>query len=91
MTSSTRTLTITGLAVLAIGVPVWLFVGSGILGGILVLFGVIVLAVAVFGHSQRANEPEARIRNEQADQQRLHDETAAGAENLEDRPPPTGG
>ena len=88
MITSTRTLTIIGLVGIAIGIPVWVVTGNGALGAILVVLGIIVLALAAFGHQQRANDPEPRLRNERADQQRLHDETAAGAEDLEDRPPP---
>ena len=88
MSSSTRTLTIIGLVGIAIGIPVWVVTGNGVLGAVLVVLGTVVLALAAFGHQRRAGSPEARLRNERADQQRLHDETAAGAENLEDRPPP---
>lgn len=91
MLTSTRTLTILGLATIAVGIPVWLVTGSGAFGGVLVVLGVVILALAAFGHQQRANDPEARLRNQRADEQRLQDETAAGAENLEERPPPTGG
>lgn len=88
MITSTRSLTILGLVGIAVGIPVWVVTGNGVLGAILVVLGVLVLVLAAFGHQQRANDPETRLRNERADQQRLQDETSAGAENLEDRPPP---
>lgn len=91
MITSTRSLTILGLAGIAIGIPVWVITGNGVFGAVLVGVGALVLALAAFGHQQRANEPEARLRNQRADEQRLADETAAATENLEDRPPPTGG
>ena len=91
MITSTRTLTVLGLAGIAIGIPVWIITGNGVIGAVLVGVGVLVLALAAFGRQQHANDPETRLHNQRADQHRLDDETAAGAENLEDRPPPTGG
>lgn len=40
--------------------------------------------------SQRPSKSEGALDRARAEQQRLEDETAAGIENVEDRPPPTG-
>lgn len=85
----TRILTIFGIADIAVGVAVWAATGNALVGIAIVLVGIALLIVPAV-RVQRPDEPEDALANERADQQRLHDETAATAENVEGRPPPTG-
>ena len=91
MQGSTRTVAAIGLVTLVVGLLVWLFVGSGGLGGSLMVIGAVALVAAAVIRSPRDDEPEAQLHNERADQQRLDEETDAMTENVEERPPPTGG
>jgi hypothetical protein len=85
---NTRLLLALGIADLAAGVVLWVVTGNAVLGIALLAVGAAVLGVAA---TRRGSDPDAALRNQRADRQRLHDETHASAESAEDRPPPTGG
>lgn len=111
--SSTATIGGIGVAVLVVGLLVWLLADLAALGLALVAVGVAVLVVvavrrpagappggtapardsATLGRDVATRDDvraESATRRERADQQRLEDETAATAEDAEQRPPPTG-
>jgi fatty acid desaturase len=87
--ATNRTLAAFGIAGIAIGIAVWAATGSPAIGIAVVLVGIGILVVPAL-RVQRPDDPEEALDNDRAERHRREDETHAVAENVEDRPPPTG-
>lgn len=102
--TTTRLLTVFGIADIAVGIAVWAATGNALVGIAILVVGVALLVAPAVraqppdaseippsGQSMgRASKTEGALDKARAEEQRLHDETAAEIENVEERPPPTG-